>query len=83
MALTGPEDGPAVNTLDRALWRAQRAIDLDHEGVADEDHVILSDILADLMHWAEAHEVNFEAALLTGKRSHDEELKDWALGATR
>lgn len=72
---TEPEEG----TLNRALWRAEQMLRLDHghQHVADEPAIALSDVLADLMHWAEDQEVNFEAALLAAQRSHDEELKDW------
>lgn len=58
----------------RTLW-AQAAIDGFRNATGDcEDEADLRDLLADLMHWAKAHNVDFEDELGVARRNFESEV---------
>ena len=59
-----PPDPEGMNN-ERAE-RAEKAIELYDDGEGD-DNTYLNDLLADLMHWCDRHEVDFDHALRIAK----------------
>jgi hypothetical protein len=66
-----PSDPEHMNE-DRATW-AGRALDAFGVATGTEVENLLSDLLCDLMHWADRHEGNFAAELARATRSYVEE----------
>lgn len=65
-----------LQELPRALARAQKLIDLGaDEGEPEETQ--LSDVLADLMHWANHNHVDFDTAVASAARAREAELAEW------
>lgn len=48
------------------------------EDVAEDPETVLGDLLADLMHFCDAKDVDFEEALRRGRNHHDEEITEEA-----
>lgn len=59
----------------RAAW-AGTAIHAYQKATGSDDEDVLSDLLADLMHWAEKNNYDFDAALIRAHGHHDAELSD-------
>lgn len=72
---------PPSDTMERALWRADFAIDLMYDRSPDPDDIDqpLRDLLTDLVHWANKNDVDIDTALDNAKWMVGEELKDWGL----
>lgn len=70
-----------TDTRERAIWRADFVFDAMYDRSPDPDEADqpLRDLLTDLVHWAEAHEVDIEDALSRAQWMAQEELKDWGL----
>lgn len=69
---------PAENTLERAIWRANKLIALGaDEGEPEETQ--LADVLADLMHWANANHVDYADAHNHAVRAREAELAEWGV----
>lgn len=70
---------PPHDTRERALWRADFAIDLMYDRSPYEVDQPLRDILTDLLHWAGANNVDFDHAVERAKWMRDQELEEWGL----
>jgi hypothetical protein len=68
---TPPEAG-----LPRALWRGRQLIDLGSDDT-EEDETRLSDVLADLMHWADYNHLDWESVIAQATRARTAELEEW------
>src|SRR5262249_1570270 len=66
-----PPDPDGQNP-DRARW-AGRAIAAFQKATSNDDEDVPSDLLADLMHWADRHDDDFVAALSRGRDHYDAE----------
>jgi hypothetical protein len=66
-----PPDPEHMNEQ-RAGWAAH-ALDAFNAATGTEPENLLSDLLCDLMHWADRHEGNFAAELARATRSYVEE----------
>jgi hypothetical protein len=66
-----PPDPEGLND-DRATW-AGAAIAAFQQANRTDDEDVLSDLLADLMHWADRQKYDFEAALFRAKSHYVEE----------
>jgi hypothetical protein len=64
-----------VTNLDRACW-ADKAILAFREQTGCDHEDSLGDLLGDLMHWADARNFDFEAALDRARQHYKEELSD-------
>ncbi len=64
-----------VTNLDRAKW-ADKAILAFREQTGCDHEDSLGDLLGDLMHWADARNFDFEAALDRARQHYKEELSD-------
>lgn len=58
---------------DPALYEARAAAMLDARPEHDEPRSDLVDALTDLMHWAGAHDIDFEAALIMADLHYEAE----------
>lgn len=73
-----PVTEPEPNTLERAVWRGEKLIALGaDEGEPGETQ--LSDVLADLMHWANANGVDYADAHNHAVRAREAELAEWGV----
>lgn len=70
------DDEPELDTLERAVWRADHAVALIADDV-DEDTTRLADVLADLRHWASARGVDFDEILEASRVAATRDLDDW------
>ena len=61
-----------MTNLDRANW-ADKAILALREQTGGDHEDSLGDLLGDLMHWADARNFDFDAALNTARMHHQEE----------
>ncbi len=66
-----PPDPDGKND-DRAIW-AGHAITAFREATGTDMEDALTDLLTDLMHWADRQDYDFEAALLRGRGHYDAE----------
>jgi hypothetical protein len=75
------DDVPPYDTQDRALWRIRFLLAAFYDGdTAGEDtETPVNDLLTDLVHYAEAEDLNLEHCLERGEWMAAEELKDWGL----
>ena len=60
---------------DRAEWAAS-AMDEFQRACATNAEDVLTDLLCDLMHWANQSSFDFDAELARAKYNFDEEIKD-------
>jgi hypothetical protein len=67
--------GGAPSNLDRAAW-ADEAIRTFRERTGCDHEDALADLLADLMHWADARDFTFERELARAIEHHDAELAE-------
>jgi hypothetical protein len=75
------DDVPPYDTQDRALWRIRFLLAAFYDGdTAGEDtETPVNDLLTDLVHYAQAEDLNLEQCLERGEWMAAEELKDWGL----
>jgi hypothetical protein len=64
-----------VTNLDRASW-ADKAILAFREQTGCDHEDSLGDLLGDLMHWADARNFDFDAALERARHHYEEELDE-------
>ena len=69
-----PADPEGLND-DRAAW-AGTALAAFQLATGAEDEFALGDLLADLMHWADRNNFDFEAALDRGRAHYEEEPRN-------
>jgi hypothetical protein len=72
-----PPDPERMND-DRAGW-AGLAIAAFKDATGTDDEDMLCDLLADLMHWADRAQYDFEAALTGGRDHYEEETTEISL----
>jgi hypothetical protein len=68
------------NNLNRAAW-ADKAIRVFREATGCDHEDSLGDLLADLMHWSDARNFDFEAALLRARDHYAAEVAEELEGA--
>jgi hypothetical protein len=67
-----PPDPEGMND-DRAAW-AEHAMAAFQVATGTDDEDALSDLLADLMHWADRAKYDFDAALIRGRDHYEAEM---------
>lgn len=74
--ITPPVVDDPRHSLERAVDRGQSLIEVGADAGEPED-TQLSDVLADLMHWADHNHVDFDAAVQSAHRAREAELAEW------
>lgn len=67
--------GRDVTNDDRAEW-ADKGVRAFQNAVKTDDESVLGDLLADLMHWADKNNYDFDSALERGRDHYTEEIKE-------
>ncbi|MBD8519046.1 hypothetical protein [Plantibacter sp. CFBP 8804] len=73
--VTRHDDEPELDTLERAVWRADHVVGL----IADDVATRLADVLADLRHWASARGVDFDESVDASHVAASGDLDDWLM----
>lgn len=76
--VTRHDDEPELDTLERAVWRADHAVAMIADDV-DEEATRLADVLADLRHWASARGVDFDESADASRAAASRDLDDWLI----
>lgn len=71
-----PTPADDLEGIDRAVKRGGLLIALGADK-GEDGLTQLSDVLADLMHWADRHDVDWDEVLAKAERSRDDELEEW------
>jgi len=75
------DDVPPHDTKDRALWRVRFVLatmyDLEPAETGEADDTPLTDLLADLLHWCEAEDIDIHGAIGAAEWTVQSELKEW------
>lgn len=69
---------PPQDTLDRAVFRADVAIEMMTDS-GETPFVKLTDMLADLIHWAHEHDVDWASVVDSAEHMMHEDRADWGL----
>ena len=72
-----PEKPGLPTNKDRAVWAGKGLTEFCRQVYSktssEEPETLLSDFLADVMHWADEHKVDFEVALERARYNYEEE----------
>lgn len=69
------EKNREVDNNTRAEW-ADKGVRAFQNTVKTDDESVLGDFIADLMHWADKNNYDFEAALDRGRSHYEEEIRE-------
>ncbi|QUE25625.1 MazG-like nucleotide pyrophosphohydrolase [Microbacterium phage SadLad] len=65
------------DSADRATTRARIVLDMFYDGVTAAPETAIADCIADLMHLAAEHELDFETIIQAASRTWSDELEEW------